>query len=70
MKSSAIFNYIPHHRPRKSNFNDWYEYYEKDLSVLYSITQGVVKERYNTEIGFENFIKFIFQVSSQYIPPY
>ena len=73
-KKVQIFNYIPHHTPKKNNIMTWYNNYERELMCLYSILKDVISERYqqlkidwNSNILYESFIRMIYSNSSKYI---
>jgi hypothetical protein len=70
---SRFRNYIPHKKPRYSNYNTWKECYYNDLLQLYNILEDLINSRYdnnikwNNENNFEEFCKFIYECSSKYI---
>jgi hypothetical protein len=73
--NSNFRNYIPHKRPRYSNYNIWKQCYYEHLLQLYNIFISSVNSRYdndvkwNDENNFEEFCKFIYKCSSKYITP-
>lgn len=74
-KKCQILNYIPHSKSEGIEFRQWVKYYMYELKQLFTIHNEVLKYRYNMDIKdydneFKNFVWFIYQNSSQYIPHY
>ncbi len=72
-KQCVITNYIPHiisNKPPK--FVDWFQYYEKELINLHSITNETLKHklRRDSKIDFQSFVYFLYTVSSKFIPDF
>ena len=68
MKKCVISNYIPHHTPKKPDFNKWFKTYYYDLLCLYDTLNQILTERdESSEHDFKRFTMFIYSCSSKYI---
>lgn len=68
-------NYIPHKTPFNTNYNKWFNEYEKEILSLYGILQQIINERYpyekvdwESEEIFNSFSIMLYNKSSKYIP--
>lgn len=71
MKTS-ISNYIPHRKPNRIDFNEWFSFYKQDLINLYCIFTSCVSSEYQyidwkTNQKFTKFVFMIYNKSSKYI---